>query len=72
MLKERQFNLLISNLSEEMDAVKTTIERLGNVPGLSGQMGEAMEMVRDKVGDLVSQSQQYGKLKVGAMHKIIQ
>ena len=72
MLKERQFNLLISNLSEEMDAVKTTIERLGSVPGLSGQMGEAMEMVRDKVGDLVSQSQQYGKLKVGDMHKIIQ
>ena len=52
--------------------MKTTIERLGNVPGLSGQMGEAMEMVRDKVGDLVSQSQQYGKLKVGDMHKIIQ
>ena len=72
MLKERQFNLLISNLSEEMDAVKTTIERLGNVPGLSGQMGEAMKMVRDKVGDLVSQSQQYGKLKVGDIHKIIQ
>ena len=72
MLKERQFNLLISNLSGEMDAVKTTIERLGSVPGLSGQMGEAIKRVRDEVGDLVSQSQQYGKLKVGALHKIIQ
>ena len=60
MFKERQYNLLITNLSEEMDAVKTTIERLGSVPELSGQMGE----VRTRIEDLVASSKQYGKLKV--------
>ena len=43
-----------------MDAVKTTIERLGSVPELSGQMGE----VRTRIEDLVASSKQYGKLKV--------
>ena len=65
MFKERQYNLLISNLSEEMDAVKTTIDRLASVPELSDQMGEVMDLVRDRMGHLVTSSQQYGKLKVG-------
>ena len=47
-----------------MDAVKTTIERLGSVPELSDQMGEVMGMVSSKLEDLVASSQQYGKLKV--------
>ena len=65
LFKERQYNLLISNLSEEMDAVKTTIDRLASVPELSDQMGEVMDLVRDRMGHLLTSSQQYGKLKVG-------
>ena len=63
-IKERQYNLLITNLSEEMDAVKTTIERLGSVPELSDQMGEVMGIVSSRIEDLMASSQQYGKLKV--------
>ena len=65
LFKERQYNLLISNLSEEMEAVKATIDRLASVPELSDQMGEVMDLVRDRMGHLVTSSQQYGKLKVG-------
>ena len=45
--------------------MKTTIDRLASVPELSDQMGEVMDLVRDRMGHLVTSSQQYGKLKVG-------
>ena len=54
----------MSNLTEEMDAVKTTIEKLDSVPELADQVTEMMEQVRLSIGDLVTSSQQYGKLKV--------
>ena len=57
----------MSNLTEEMDAVKTTIEKLDSVPELADQVTEMMEQVRLSIGDLVTSSQQYGKLKVGLM-----
>ena len=52
-----------------MDAVKTTIEKLDSVPELADQVTEMMEQVRLSIGDLVTSSQQYGKLKVGLMFK---
>lgn len=67
--QERQYNIMISNLAEEMAAAKTTLEQLGDdledseMTETCEKMSDLFLTVQQQLGDLITNSQHFGKLK---------
>ena len=67
-LQERQYNILMSSLAEEMAAAKTTIEKMKeeqkDKEESNNEISELFDDIQQKLATLISNSQNYGKLRV--------
>lgn len=66
--QERQYNIMMSSLAEEMAAAKTTIEKMkeeqAEQEDSNNEISELFDDIQQKLATLISNSQNYGKLRV--------
>ena len=67
-MQERQYNILMSSLAEEMAAAKTTIEKMKeeqvDKEDSNTEISDLFDDIQQKLATLISNSQNYGKLRV--------
>ena len=62
--QERQFNIVLSSLAEEITAAKVTVKTLEHdQPVAAEDITDKFEALQEKLAKLISNSQDYGKLK---------
>merc|ERR1711892_404143 len=63
-LQERQNNIVLSSLAEEITAAKVTVKSLGHdQPVAAEEITDRFDAIQDKMAKLITNSQDYGKLK---------
>jgi len=62
--QERQFNIVLSSLAEEITAAKVTVKSLGHdQPVAADDITDKFDALQEKLAKLITNSQDYGKLK---------
>ena len=72
-VQERQYNIMMSSLAEEMAAAKTTIEKMKEEQEeeeeSNNEISELFDDIQQHLATLISNSQNYGKLRVRSKDK---